>query len=145
MLCETHVLIIFIFIFIFIYNKLLLSITNMMSIHDDVEYNYDVMKWHIYITFIYQIICLFDLFFPFLFLCLLTTIDADHLNSIHSIHSNQIKSNQMNQLTKLHRLALQHAPLLPGHNVGALNPQGIPWLVVIYSFIIFQLFFLVLF
>ena len=44
MLCETHVFIIFIFIFIFIYNKLLLSITNMMSIHDDVEYNYDVMK-----------------------------------------------------------------------------------------------------
>ncbi|KAI1280349.1 Poly(rC)-binding protein 3 [Halotydeus destructor] len=27
-------------------------------------------------------------------------------------------------LTKLHQLALQHAPLLPGHNVGTLNPQA---------------------
>ncbi|XP_075749868.1 poly(rC)-binding protein 3 isoform X1 [Rhipicephalus microplus] len=27
------------------------------------------------------------------------------------------------QLTKLHQLALQHAPLLPGHSVGAINPQ----------------------
>ncbi|XP_074603503.1 poly(rC)-binding protein 3-like isoform X1 [Brevipalpus obovatus] len=27
-------------------------------------------------------------------------------------------------LTKLHQLALQHAPLLPGHNVGSLNPQA---------------------
>ncbi|XP_042143982.1 poly(rC)-binding protein 3-like isoform X3 [Ixodes scapularis] len=26
-------------------------------------------------------------------------------------------------LTKLHQLALQHAPLLPGHSVGAINPQ----------------------
>ncbi|XP_067124567.1 poly(rC)-binding protein 3-like isoform X2 [Centruroides vittatus] len=29
-------------------------------------------------------------------------------------------------LTKLHQLALQHAPLLPGHSVGTLNPQGTP-------------------
>lgn len=29
------------------------------------------------------------------------------------------------QLTKLHQLALQHAPLMPGHNVGGLNPQGV--------------------
>lgn len=28
------------------------------------------------------------------------------------------------QLTKLHQLALQHAPLLPGHSVGAINPQA---------------------
>lgn len=28
-------------------------------------------------------------------------------------------------LTKLHQLALQHAPLLPGHNVGTLNPQAL--------------------
>lgn len=28
------------------------------------------------------------------------------------------------QLTKLHQLALQHAPLLPGHSVGTLSPQG---------------------
>ncbi|EEC01526.1 poly(rc) binding protein, putative [Ixodes scapularis] len=27
-------------------------------------------------------------------------------------------------LTKLHQLALQHAPLLPGHSVGAINPQA---------------------
>ncbi|XP_065288019.1 poly(rC)-binding protein 3-like isoform X7 [Dermacentor albipictus] len=29
------------------------------------------------------------------------------------------------QLTKLHQLALQHAPLLPGHSVGAINPQAL--------------------
>ncbi|KPM04348.1 poly(rc) binding protein-like protein 1 [Sarcoptes scabiei] len=29
-----------------------------------------------------------------------------------------------NQLTKLHRLALQHAPLLPGQAVGSLNSQA---------------------
>ncbi|XP_049271663.1 poly(rC)-binding protein 3 isoform X5 [Rhipicephalus sanguineus] len=28
-------------------------------------------------------------------------------------------------LTKLHQLALQHAPLLPGHSVGAINPQAL--------------------
>ncbi|CAN7980639.1 unnamed protein product [Ixodes pacificus] len=28
-------------------------------------------------------------------------------------------------LTKLHQLALQHAPLLPGHSVGAINPQDL--------------------
>lgn len=28
------------------------------------------------------------------------------------------------QLTKLHQLALQHAPLLPGQNFGTLTPQG---------------------
>ncbi|XP_076356419.1 poly(rC)-binding protein 3-like isoform X4 [Tachypleus tridentatus] len=30
-----------------------------------------------------------------------------------------------NYLTKLHQLALQNAPLLPGHNVGTLTPQAL--------------------
>ncbi|CAG2172388.1 unnamed protein product [Oppiella nova] len=37
------------------------------------------------------------------------------------------------QLTKLHRLALQHAPLLPGHNVGTLNPQALATLAAANS------------
>jgi transcription antitermination factor NusA-like protein len=36
-------------------------------------------------------------------------------------------------LTKLHRLALQHAPLLPGHNVGTLNPQALATLAAANS------------
>ncbi|RWS17886.1 poly(rC)-binding protein 3-like isoform X5 [Dinothrombium tinctorium] len=37
------------------------------------------------------------------------------------------------QLTKLHQLALQHAPLLPGHNVGTLNPQALATLAATNS------------
>jgi hypothetical protein len=33
----------------------------------------------------------------------------------------------------LHRLALQHAPLLPGHNVGTLNPQALATLAAANS------------
>ena len=36
-------------------------------------------------------------------------------------------------LTKLHQLALQHAPLLPGHNVGTLNPQALATLAATNS------------
>lgn len=96
MLCETHVFIIFIFIFIFIYNKLLLSITNMMSIHDDVEYNYDVMKWHnLYNFYISNHLFIWPIFsFSFF-------VSPHHhwcwppeLNSFNSFKPNQIKSNQ---------------------------------------------------
>ncbi|XP_023217851.1 poly(rC)-binding protein 3-like isoform X3 [Centruroides sculpturatus] len=37
------------------------------------------------------------------------------------------------QLTKLHQLALQHAPLLPGHSVGTLNPQALATLAATSS------------
>lgn len=36
-------------------------------------------------------------------------------------------------LTKLHQLALQHAPLLPGHNVGTINPQALATLTATNS------------
>ncbi|XP_053204137.1 poly(rC)-binding protein 3-like isoform X1 [Panonychus citri] len=36
-------------------------------------------------------------------------------------------------LTKLHQLALQHAPLLPGHNVNTVNPQALATLTATSS------------